>query len=557
MSFLGGFYSSASSTISSLFTVKATSTSLNVLTSFRVGTDGGQDSVNFGNTDELWGFGTTTSTVTTSDGGLRVAPFVVNGYGHIQVLGAAQSTHAGHITLWGGDTGAGALDSLLTYRGKNGLGFRSQPDYSVLDSTASTTLFLTNGNKVGIGTTTPAQQLTISSSTGPQLGLADGSLASNHWTFRSQSGALYIATSSPTSLATSTVNALSLDKDGNAAFPLKLTTLNLLALGSSTLQTFNATTGLFGSKVGIGTTTPTAILTLATSTFAEASTPIAFLIGGLGLTSGSAGGTIIGTNLYSSFAGDYFNFQKAGVKQFGVDSFGNGTFNGDVTGANIVAGTLNHVHFTSSTRIAAPSDGVLELINNASNDFTRLQFGGTTSSFPSIKRSTTLLAFRLADDSADAGITAGTGLFNSSTTLQNFTSQSATSTNINFTGNLTAGANYINATTSVSLTISSTTASFIENRGFGAGTSTFPFGRFAESRIVRSVNCFATTTGGFLLRFRAGDTFSSTFFCDNNQRQVAINFSIPPDTQAYWVIGPASTTATGINPTAYINRVSP
>ena len=42
--------------------------------------------------------------------------------------------------------------------------------------------------------------------------------------------------------------------------------------------------------------------------------------------------------------------------------------------------------------------------NVADNDFNRLQFGGTTSSFPSLKRSGASLHARLADDSAYAEI---------------------------------------------------------------------------------------------------------------------------------------------------------
>lgn len=58
-------------------------------------------------------------------------------------------------------------------------------------------------------------------------------------------------------------------------------------------------------------------------------------------------------------------------------------------------------------QIKNPSDGVIRLANGADTDFNRLQFGGTTSSFPALKRSTTNLAVRLADDSADAGLTVG------------------------------------------------------------------------------------------------------------------------------------------------------
>lgn len=50
----------------------------------------------------------------------------------------------------------------------------------------------------------------------------------------------------------------------------------------------------------------------------------------------------------------------------------------------------------------APSSGVIALYNSSVTDFNRLQFGGTTSSFPAIKRSSATLQARLADDSAFA-----------------------------------------------------------------------------------------------------------------------------------------------------------
>lgn len=57
--------------------------------------------------------------------------------------------------------------------------------------------------------------------------------------------------------------------------------------------------------------------------------------------------------------------------------------------------------------LTATADGVWMLRNDASTDFGRLLFGGTTSSFPALKRSSTVLQVRLADDSAFAGLTAG------------------------------------------------------------------------------------------------------------------------------------------------------
>ena len=52
------------------------------------------------------------------------------------------------------------------------------------------------------------------------------------------------------------------------------------------------------------------------------------------------------------------------------------------------------------------SDGIMRLTDTAGGDFTRLQFGGTSAAFPSIKRSGTGLIVRLADDSADAALEA-------------------------------------------------------------------------------------------------------------------------------------------------------
>jgi hypothetical protein len=50
--------------------------------------------------------------------------------------------------------------------------------------------------------------------------------------------------------------------------------------------------------------------------------------------------------------------------------------------------------------------GLLRVSNSTGSDFGRMMFGGTTSSFPALKRSTTFLQARLADDSAFAGFAA-------------------------------------------------------------------------------------------------------------------------------------------------------
>jgi len=55
--------------------------------------------------------------------------------------------------------------------------------------------------------------------------------------------------------------------------------------------------------------------------------------------------------------------------------------------------------FSAGTRLAAPADGQLTLFNATSSDFSLLQFGGTTSAFPAIKKTSNGIQFKLADDS--------------------------------------------------------------------------------------------------------------------------------------------------------------
>lgn len=76
-----------------------------------------------------------------------------------------------------------------------------------------------------------------------------------------------------------------------------------------------------------------------------------------------------------------------------------------INGYYVTAATAGFYWSTRSV-FKSPSNGVIELVNNNETDFNRLQFGGTTSAFPSIKRSGAGLEFKLADDSAYAVITA-------------------------------------------------------------------------------------------------------------------------------------------------------
>lgn len=100
-----------------------------------------------------------------------------------------------------------------------------------------------------------------------------------------------------------------------------------------------------------------------------------------------------------------------------ITSAYNVTANGFLGSSGVRAGAASAFYWSGRTQIFSPSDGVILMQNAASTDFTRLQFGGTTSSFPAIKRTTTALNFRLADDSADAAITAAGATLSGASTI--------------------------------------------------------------------------------------------------------------------------------------------
>ncbi len=67
----------------------------------------------------------------------------------------------------------------------------------------------------------------------------------------------------------------------------------------------------------------------------------------------------------------------------------------------IIAATQT-LSWASGTILRTASDGNLTITNNAGNSFGLLTLGPANSSFPALKRSTTILQARLADDSAFA-----------------------------------------------------------------------------------------------------------------------------------------------------------
>lgn len=163
----------------------------------------------------------------------------------------------------------------------------------------------------------------------------------------------------------------------------------------------------FGGTVSVGTNAvvSTPILTSTGTWFTGGTTTTTkphWLIEPAGTTSTgwSTSGTGLGLNSASGFTGNLIDLQVNGSRKFYLDAFGNiGS-----TGTGFLDGGLIFGTAGSRSRITNSSDGVFVLLDNAGTNFGRLQFGGTTSSFPALKRSSATIQARLADDSDFAAV---------------------------------------------------------------------------------------------------------------------------------------------------------
>lgn len=131
--------------------------------------------------------------------------------------------------------------------------------------------------------------------------------------------------------------------------------------------------------------------------------------------------TVTDTN--SASGSKFFEFFNGATSEAKLDKSGSLTLNKDLTmtSGNLSTGSIipnsnAKISWDSQSVIISPSDGVLALENNAQNDFTRLQLGGTTASFPAIARNGTGINIVLADGSGTTtGLTVGTVTGTSST----------------------------------------------------------------------------------------------------------------------------------------------
>ena len=86
-----------------------------------------------------------------------------------------------------------------------------------------------------------------------------------------------------------------------------------------------------------------------------------------------------------------------------MTSSGSGmSFIGLVSANDFSASNTSYIGWGGTCRMVSGTNSIIQFRNSVGNDFNRLQLGGSTSSYPSIQRSSASIRIRLADDSADA-----------------------------------------------------------------------------------------------------------------------------------------------------------
>jgi len=319
------------------------------------------------------------------------------------------------------------------------------------------------GGKVGIGTSTPlSAQLSVSSSTGSQLALTDTSLTNSPWNFRSLGNFLYIATSSPTSGATSSVSALSITSGGIVTIPNVATTTQLNAnVANIGNLTVTSCTGCGG-----GSTFSFPFTTLGTGENAT-STTLAFTNGFLSTASSTlTGSTTLATTLMTNAtATNLFvsNIASTTDLRANVATIGNLTVT-SCTGCY----TLTHAFpFTTGTDWGT---------HNATSTLLGFKGGFYSLASSTIGNNTTASGLTIFGGAT----TTGQALFLGSTTLQNFTATNSTTTNATSTNLFVSGR-------------ASTTELY-------TGTITIPSGSFI------------TSNGNFGMSFRSPNSYEELLF---------------------------------------------
>jgi hypothetical protein len=171
--------------------------------------------------------------------------------------------------------------------------------------------------------------------------------------------------------------------------------------GAATLSgndTFSAA-GDLSSGVGPAVSVTGAPITGGSGT---TTVPLVYCNGGTAPTTWSTSGTYLGCNAVSGFAGNFIDLHlNGGASLFSINSGGAITNASNISSnGNIKMNATGNFSANGRSQILMPADGTAALENNAGTSFTRLDFGGTTSSFFGLGISTTSVQLQAADGTA-------------------------------------------------------------------------------------------------------------------------------------------------------------
>lgn len=151
-----------------------------------------------------------------------------------------------------------------------------------------------------------------------------------------------------------------------------------------------------------------------------------------------------------------------------------------------IAAATDLFYWNGRSVMSSPADGTIKLSNYNGDNFTALCLGGSTSSFPAIKRNAAAINLRLADDSADAALTCGTFTASGNLTLSDTNLITGTTT-----GTIIATANsqklgFWGATPIVQPTTAVAAATLVSNGGTTL-TDTDSFDGYTLKQIVKAL----------------------------------------------------------------------
>ena len=309
-------------------------------------------------------------------------------------------------------TNTGTPGSIVVLNGNYGT-----PSAISLTSATGTAASLTAGQATAaLGLKSATTTVSVSGATAPTSGQVLTATGTTGASWQTPSSGLTINTTTTTGASNGdilTSNGTKLQKltpgSGINTWLASPTELNLKAAQSGlawldTAQTFTASGAASTPAVrfngspftgGNGwTTTPYVLIQPSTASAA---------------TSWNTSGTMMGIKIDSSFGGYFIECKYSGDQtQFAVTSGGSILCGGAIySPLYMVMGSDYFLQWSGRSKLFSGADGNIRLSNGGENDFSLLQFGGTSSSFPALKRNGAGLVVRLADDSANASLQTG------------------------------------------------------------------------------------------------------------------------------------------------------